>query len=98
MAQMGLPFAVRIAWEKTVWTIVRGSQMVGFSLMHIHPLFFVGGSLSALLILAWLVPAGIYGVVRRKNVSGPDLVMILIAILVAVAMFVPDDFFAGSRR
>ena len=36
-APIALPFAVRIAWEKTVWMWSRGPQMVGFSLMHIHP-------------------------------------------------------------
>src|SRR5216684_8669939 len=95
---LGLPFAARIEWEKTVWTMVRGPQMVGFSLGHIHPLSFITGALSAYLIVAWLVPAGIYAIVRRKNVSGMDLAMILIGIFVAVTIIIPDKLFAGSRR
>jgi hypothetical protein len=95
---LGLPFAARIAWEETVWTMARGPQMVGFSLMHIHPLFFITGTLSAYLIVAWLVPAGTYAVVRRKNVSGMDLAMILIALFVAITIIIPDDLFAVSRR
>jgi hypothetical protein len=95
---LALPFAARIAWEKTVWTIVRGPQMIGFSLGHIHPLFFITGALSAYLIVAWLMPAGIYAIVRRKNTSGMDLAMILVGIFVAVTIIIPDDLFAGSRR
>jgi hypothetical protein len=65
--------------------MMRGPQMVGFSLGHIHPLFFITGALSAYLMVVWLVPAGIYAVVRRKNVSGIDLAMIITGILVAIA-------------
>ena len=95
---LALPFAARIVWEKTVWTMVRGPQRVGFSLGHIHPLFFITGALSAYLVVAWLVPAGIYAIVRRKNVSGMDLAMILIGIFLAVTIIIPDELFAGSRR
>ena len=95
---LALPFAARIAWEKTVWTMVRGPQMVGFSVGHIHPLFFITGALSAYLIVAWLLPAGIYAIVRRKNVSRMDPVMILIGIFVAVTIMIPDELFVSSRR
>jgi hypothetical protein len=40
LAPLGLVFAARIAWEKTVWTLHRGPQNVGFSLMHTSPAFF----------------------------------------------------------
>jgi hypothetical protein len=72
--------------------------MVGFSLGHIHPLFFITGALSAYLVVAWSVPAGIYAIVRRKNVSGMDLAMILIGIFLAVTIIIPDELFASSRR
>jgi hypothetical protein len=72
--------------------------MIGFSLGHIHPLFFITGALSAYLIVACLVPAGIYAIVRRKNASGMDLAMILVGIFVAVTIIISDDLFAGSRR
>ena len=49
-------------------------------------------------MILWLVPAAIYAVVRRKNISAIDLAMILIGILVAVALMIPDDLFVGSRR
>jgi hypothetical protein len=29
--------AARIMWDAAVWTRSRGPQMVGFSLMHVHP-------------------------------------------------------------
>jgi len=72
--------------------------MVGFSLGHIHPLFFITGALSACLMVVWLAPAGIYAIVRRKNVSGIDLAMIFVGMLVAAALIIPDDLFAGTRR
>ena len=72
--------------------------MVGFSLFHIHPLFAIAGGLSDYLMILWLVPAGVYAVVRRRNVSAIDLAMIFIGILVAVALMIPDDLFVGSRR
>jgi hypothetical protein len=62
---LGLTFAARIAWGKTILTSAQGPQMVGFSLMHIHPGFFAAGILSSYLLIFWLVPASVYLAVNR---------------------------------
>jgi len=94
LSPLGVALAGRIAWEKTVWTMTRGPQMVGFSLIHIHPFFVIAGTLCACLLMLWLVPAAIFAILRRRSISYVDLAMILIAALVTAAMVTPDTFFA----
>jgi hypothetical protein len=93
----GLSFAGRIAWEKTVLTINRGPQMVGSSLAHIHPAFFIVGTLSSYLLILWLLPALVYSTVNRKRITAVDLAMVLVALFVAVAIMTPDSLFASSH-
>jgi len=93
----GVTFAGRIAWEKTVWTISRGPQAVGFSLMHIHPGFSIAGILCASLLMLWLIPAAAYAIRRRKFISAVDIFMVFVALFVAAAMFIPDNFFASRH-
>ena len=95
---LGLSFAGRIAWEKTVWTINRGPQMVGFSLMHIHPEFSIGGTLCSYLLIVWLAPALIYLTVNRKQITAVDIAMIILTLFVAVAIMTPDALFASSHQ
>lgn len=97
LSPFGVAFAGRIAWEKTVWTVVRGPQMVGFSLMHIHPGFFFAGSLSAGLLMLWLIPAVAYALIRREFIRAVDIVMVFVALFVTVAMWTPDTFFASQH-
>ena len=87
-------FAARITWEKTVWTWSRGPQMVGFSLMHIHPFFAIVGMVSCLAVMVWLLPAIPYAIARRKTISVTDVAMVACAVLVAAAVVIPDNFFA----
>lgn len=87
-------FAARIMLEKTVWTWSRGPQMVGFSLMHIHPFFAVVGMVSCLAVMGWLLPAIPYVIARRKTINAADLAMVACAVLVAAAIVIPDNFFA----
>lgn len=96
-APVALAFAIRIAWEKTVWTILRGPQMVGFSLMHIHPGFFVVGVLCAYATMLWLAPATVYLVLRRKGISGFDIAMVAVAVFVLLAVITPDTLLASGR-
>ena len=93
-APIAMPFAVRIAWEKTVWTWSRGPQMVGFNLMHIHPGLAVVGLLGSLGVMLWLLPAILYSVVRRRAINILDVAMIACGVFVAVAITIPDNFFA----
>jgi len=81
-------------WEKTVWTWSRGPQMVGFSLMHIHPAFAVLGFLCIWALIAWLLPAVFYAIARRKSIGAIDLAMIVCTLFVAVCLIIPDNFFA----
>ena len=92
-----LVFAARIAWEKTVWTIFRGPQMVGFSLMHIHPIFFLVGVICAYALILWLAPALFYLVIHRKTISGVDAAMVTVALFVLVALITPDTLLASGR-
>ena len=93
-APLALPFAVRTLWEKTVWTWSRGPQMVGFSLMHIHPGLAIIGLLGSMGLMLWLLPAIPYTVVRRKALGLPDVAMIACAAFVTLALTIPDNFFA----
>ena len=97
ISPLGIAFAGRIAWEKTVWTIKRGPQTVGFSLIHIHPTFFIFGVLSASLLMVWIIPAAIYLVLGRNRISKTDVLMLICAGLVATAMIIPDHFFAAAK-
>jgi hypothetical protein len=94
---LGVCLSLRIAWEKTFLTWDQGPQMIGFSLLHIHPMFAVLGGLCAYLLILWLVPALIYVIVRRKNISVADIVMILTGLFIAVAMAIPDTYFANAK-
>ena len=87
-------FACRIIWEKTLWTWSRGPQMIGFSLMHIHPMIAVVGMLCCLGLMVWLLPAIPYAIARRKAIGLTDAIMIACAVLVAAAVVIPDNFFA----
>jgi len=92
-----LLFAVRIGWEKTVWTWTRGPQMVGFSLWHLHPYFAIAGVFSSWGILAWSAIALKYVVVRRKRTTANEIMMFLSAAFVLLAMILPDTFFATVK-
>jgi hypothetical protein len=87
-------FAGRVLWEKTVWTWARGPQMVGFSLMHIHPMFAVVGVLSCLGTMTWMLPAIPYAIIRRKEIGLADAAMIACATLVTLIIVLPDNIFA----
>jgi hypothetical protein len=95
---LGVAFAARIAWEKTVWTWSRGPQAVGFSLMHIHPYFAVFGSLCCYLLMLWSVPATIFLVARWKAATKMDKAMVLFSLLITAAIVLPDQFFAHTSH
>jgi hypothetical protein len=81
-------------WEKTVWTWSRGPQMVGFSMMHIHPMIAIVGMSGCLAAMVWLLPAIPYAIARRRAIGVTDVAMIACSLLVAAAVVIPDDFFA----
>jgi hypothetical protein len=96
-APLGICLSIRIAWEKTFLTWDRGAQMIGFSLVHIHSLFFILGALCSYLLILWLVPALIHVIVRRNRISVADIVMILTGFFIVVVMATPDTFFASAK-
>ncbi len=91
-APLAIALSVRILWEKTLLTAERGEQMIGFSLVHIHPGFFFMGLLCSLILLAWLVPAVIYSAMARLRIGIIDYAMMLGSIFVMAAMILPDNF------
>ncbi len=91
---VALLFSARIAWEKTVWTWTRGPQMVGFSLMHTDPLFAIVGGLFAFGLMVWLVPAVVFLIMRRRNITWPDVAMVGTGAFVTATILLPDTFFA----
>jgi len=97
LAPIGLLFAARIAWEKTVWTWTLGPQAVGFSLMHVHPFFSIAGIICCYLLMLWVIPAAIYFVNRWKILSKADVAMVVLCLLVTLAIVLPDAFFARLR-
>jgi len=97
LAPIGFLFAARIAWEKTVWTWTRGPQAVGFSLMHIHPFFSIAGIMCCVLLMLWIIPALIYVLLRWSISSKAEVAMVVLALLVTVAIVLPDTFFAQPK-
>ena len=65
--------------------------------MHIHPGFSIAGILCASLLMLWLIPAAAYAIRRRKFISAVDIFMVFVALFVAAAMFIPDNFFASRH-
>ncbi len=91
-APLGLALCARILWEKTLLTAEQGVQMIGFSLMHIHPGFFFAGWLCSLVLLAWLLPAGFYLALARLRIGLLDYAMIFGSLFVLATMLLPDNF------
>jgi len=86
---IGVLFAVCIAWEKTVWRWSRAPQAVGFSLMHIHPLFAMAGILCCYVLMLWLIPASILVAKHWKSSSKTDAAMVALCVLVTLAIILP---------
>jgi hypothetical protein len=68
--------------------------MIGFSLMHIHPAFFVLGVLCCYGLALWLFSAAFFLIKRRKEISKADVAMGMLSLFVIVVMVIPDNFFA----
>ena len=68
--------------------------MVGFSLMHIHPQFFIAGLLCSYGLLLWLVVAGILIFKNRQQLSKTDVAMAALCLCVLVALSISDTAFA----
>ncbi len=98
LAPFGFAFACRIAWEKTFLTWSRGPQMIGFSLGHLHPGFFLAGIFSCSLFMLWSIAATIYLIMKRKEISKVDWVIYVLGLLVVIAFLMPDEAFVSAHK
>jgi hypothetical protein len=87
-------FAAHVIVGKNSLDLVSGPHVVGFSLMHIHPMLGIVGMLGSAGARVWLLPAILYTIARRKSMHAKDVAMIACAVLVVTALFIPDNFFA----
>jgi len=63
--------------------------MVGFSLAHLHPLFFFSGALCSYFLILWLLIAVTLVIKRWKSVSSVDMVMVFLSMFVALVIVIP---------
>jgi hypothetical protein len=91
-APAGLIFSARILWEKTLLTAERGEQMIGFSLAHVYPVFFLVGLLCSWVLMGWLLVAIVYLIRARLRVAWYDYAMVAGSLFVCLALFLPHDF------
>jgi hypothetical protein len=90
-APLGVAFAARMVWEKTILTARSGEQMIGFSLAHRHPLLFLGGVLCSYFLMLWLIPALYFLLKTRFRASAFHYGMVATSCLDIVAMFLPSN-------
>ena len=64
--------------------------------MHIYPRFAFVGVLCCFALGLWLVIAVPYSIVRRRDIEPWDWLMMAGAVMVIVALAIPDAFFASS--
>lgn len=62
--------------------------------MHIHPGLAGVGLLGCLSLMAWLLFAIPYLIVRREIINLIDLGMSVATVVIVVMLVVPDNFFA----
>ena len=91
-APLGISVSARILWEKTLLTAREGEQMIGFSMIHIHPGFFFSGLLCSVILLAWILPTTYYAIRARMHLQIYDYVMLAGSFFVCLSMFLPDNY------
>lgn len=91
---LSIAIAVRIVWEKIAFIHTTDPELNNFSVTHLYPTFGIMGILCCFSLLVWLLDAAPYVIARWRNLSFGDVVMILLAILAAVAVVIPERFFA----
>jgi hypothetical protein len=96
-APLALTFSARVLWEKTLLTYLEGEQMIGFSLMHIHPFFFISGWLCSMILMLWLLAAGAFLIRARFRFARYGWWMIAGSLFVVLAMFMPETFGLAFR-
>jgi len=69
--------------------------MVGFSTMHIHPMLIVGVLCSSQSCSGFA--SAFYAIKRWQTLSPLDGRMVVSSLLIAIAIVLPDTFFAAQR-
>jgi hypothetical protein len=92
LAPLGFLFITRIAYEKTILTWRQGPQMIGFSIMHVMPVFFIFGAICCYGLMLWPLISGYFLIRRHKDISKMDIAMNLLCVYVIVITVIPDKF------
>lgn len=88
----------RQAYEETILTLREGPQMIGYSLMHQHPVLFVVCSLALLGLYAWCLAVTVLLFMRRGLMEWPVVVMYLFTLAVLGFSSLPEDFLRAIAR
>jgi hypothetical protein len=89
-----LPFAmleIRLLWEQTWLTWTQGSQMIGFTLMHVYPELLVLGVFCAIGTALWVLVAVIMLGLRRNKLLATGKVQLFLSVGTLVLAFLPID-------
>ena len=72
------PLVLRLLWEMAALTWQRGPQMVGFTLLHVHPVPAIIAALCWMAVAAWLIAALSLRAIGRISFSRLDCVVVCI--------------------
>ena len=89
-----LPFAgleIRMLWEQTWLTWTQGGQMIGFSLIHVYPVFFFLGVLGAMGTALWVLVVVTMLGLRRNKLLTMGWVQLCLSAATLVLTFLPVD-------
>jgi hypothetical protein len=85
-------FVIRLLWEKTLLTWREGPQMIGFTMVHLHPIPFFIGVTGMLLCDLWILTAIVFLILRRKTIRPTEKVQFAVVILTIAIDFIPYAF------
>lgn len=88
------PLYLRLLYEQTFLTWAEGRQMVGFSLVHLHPEILFLGLVGDTLFAVWLLTAVGFLVMKKKKLAGSTIAYFAIPTLAMVINFIPYDFWS----
>ena len=89
------PLYLRLLWEQTLLTWKHGLQMVGWTIVHNHTVFFLFGIIGYLLVFTWIPSTGIYILIKRKRLTKSIIFYFAIPLIAIVLGLVPYGFWAS---
>jgi len=81
---------LRFLWEKTLLTWEHGEQMIGFTLVHQYPVYFIVGLIALVLCDIWIIVGGIYLYRHRAVVSRADKIQFSIILFTLLIEYAPN--------